>query len=48
MDNRELCNHDYEKLGEYDPDTNSYPWLKCIYCGHEKDWEPEANDDDIL
>lgn len=33
--------HEFEKLGDYDPDTNSYPYLKCIYCGIEEQWMPE-------
>jgi hypothetical protein len=36
--------HEFEQLGEYDPDTNSYPWLECIYCGKQKDWVLEDDD----
>lgn len=36
--------HEYETLGDYDPDTNSYPFLKCIHCGDEKPWEGDPDE----
>ncbi len=33
--------HEFEKQGEYDPDTNSYPYYECRFCGHQEPWNPE-------
>lgn len=30
--------HELEQRGEYDPDTGCYPYMQCIYCGHEEPW----------
>jgi len=38
--------HEFEKLGEYDPETNSSPYLKCKHCGIEEFWEPEDDEGD--
>lgn len=36
---------EFEKQGEYDPDTGSYPWLECSHCGKQKAWTAEDEDD---
>lgn len=41
-----LDGHEYESHGEYDPDTNSYPYMRCSHCGKEKEWEPPEYDYD--
>lgn len=36
--------HEYESQGEYDPETNCYPYLECIHCGDTCPWEGDADD----
>lgn len=35
--------HEFDKEGEYDPGTNSFPYLKCSHCGVEKEWEGDRD-----
>lgn len=38
----EIDGHEWEEQGEYDPETNCYPFMECIYCGETGPWDSYA------